>query len=612
MHATWINRCKPALCALVAAGIALISRPAAAVVYDLRAAGTTVVMADGTPVPMWGFGLSTEPDVSVPGPVLDVPPGDGTLTVNLTNELDVPISIVIPALPAPATPVWDDGTTGPRTGLQQRVFSFTHVTQPGETVAYQWTGVPPGTYLYHSGTHPAVQVPMGLYGAVRHDAAAGEAYGAAYDQDAVLVYGEVDPTLNAAVANGTYGTAAYPTTVGYRPRYFLINGQPAGSAPALPADVQGRLLLRLVNAGLRSVVPTLAAGTMTLLAEDGHASPFAREAYSMLLAAGQTRDALLVPTAPGTTVLFDRRGAGELLRLTAAMPPGAPAALGDDYTVAEDGALDTALAALPGVLANDAGAGLTAVLDSGPSAGALALAPDGSFLYAPSADFHGVDTFRYHATDGALESNTVTVVITVTPVNDAPVAADDAYTAPLAPGEALAVPAPGVLANDADVDLDTLSAQLVAGPTGGTLALAPDGSFLYTPDPGTAQDSFTYQASDGALVSAFATVTLTITAPVNAPPVAEDDFATTPRNTAVVIDVAANDADPDGDLDPTTVTVASQPTRGGTVTSPGDGTVQFTPRHNFKGTDTFTYTIADDLGAVSAPATVHVNVTRSN
>lgn len=596
-------------CALIVAGLGVTSQRAHAAVYELRAASTSITMTDGTVVPMWGFGFASDATVSVPGPVLEIAPGDTTLTIHLTNELPVPVSIVIPGIPAALTPVWDDGTTGARTNLQQRVVSFTHVAQPGETVVYEWTNVQPGTYLYQSGAHPAVQVPMGLYGAVKHDdATAQQVHGVGYDRDLVLVYSEIDPSLNAAVAGGTYGTPSYPTTVDYRPRYFLVNGQEATTPPELAQGVNDRLMLRVVNAGLRTAVPTLTAGSMRLIAEDGHAAPFARESYAMLLPAGKTRDALLVLTDAITAVLFDRRGAARLARIRAAPTDGAPVAAADVYDATEDTLLDTAGAGLPSVLANDTGVGLTAVLDSATSAGSLDLSPDGSFTYAPAPDWNGVDTFRYHATDGTLSSNVVTVSIAVAPVNDAPVAVADSYAAE--EGTPLVIAAPGLLANDSDVDLDPLSAQVVAGPSGGALLANADGSFQYSAGPGTTSDSFTYQATDGAELSAIATVTITVTAPVNEAPIANDDTASTLRNTDVVVDVAANDVDPDGGIDPASVTVTSQPTRGGAAVALGDGTVRYTPRHNFKGTDTFTYVVRDLEGAESAPATVRVNVVK--
>src|SRR5207247_8810714 len=99
---------------------------------------------------------------------------------------------------------------------------------------------------------------------------------------------------------------------------------------------------------------------------------------------------------------------------------------------------------------------------------------------------------------------------TVGGANDAPLAVDDSYT--LGEDTALNVAAPGVLANDSDVDGDTLSAILVSQPTHGSLSFNINGSFSYTPAAnyhGT--DSFTYKANDGQADSAIVTVSLTIT-----------------------------------------------------------------------------------------------------
>src|SRR5262249_57857926 len=93
--------------------------------------------------------------------------------------------------------------------------------------------------------------------------------------------------------------------------------------------------------------------------------------------------------------------------------------------------------------------------------------------------YNGSDGFTYKANDGQADSNVARVVITVAPVNDAPVAGNDAYTT--AEDTPLTVPAPGVLANDSDVDEDPLTAVLVSGPAHGTLALDADGSVIYTP-----------------------------------------------------------------------------------------------------------------------------------
>src|SRR2546426_7965876 len=115
----------------------------------------------------------------------------------------------------------------------------------------------------------------------------------------------------------------------------------------------------------------------------------------------------------------------------------------------------------------------------------------------PAPNFNGTDSFTYKASDGQAQSGVATVTITVTPVNDAPVATkDDSYTTP--EDIELTVSPPGVLANDSDVDGDILSAVLVRGPSHGTLTLNGDGSLVYMPALNfNGTDSFTYKASDG-------------------------------------------------------------------------------------------------------------------
>jgi chitinase len=103
----------------------------------------------------------------------------------------------------------------------------------------------------------------------------------------------------------------------------------------------------------------------------------------------------------------------------------------------------------------------------------------------------------------------VTVTITVTPVNDPPVAVADSYAGQQ--GQQLVAAAPGVLDNDTDPEDNPLTAVLATGPAHGTLDLAPDGSFTYTPAAGfSGTDTFTYRASDGSVTSAPATVRLTV------------------------------------------------------------------------------------------------------
>jgi VCBS repeat-containing protein len=287
----------------------------------------------------------------------------------------------------------------------------------------------------------------------------------------------------------------------------------------------------------------------------------------------------------------------------------APAANADTYTTNED---TTLTVAAPGVLGNDSdpdGDALTAVLGSGPSHGTLTLNANGSFTYTPAANFNGSDAFTYRASDGTVTSNLATVTLTVGAVNDAPVAADDAYTT--AEDTALTMAAPGVLANDSDPDGDSLHAVVGTAPSHGTLALEADGSFLYTPTTDyNGTDAFTYRAHDGDLASNQATVTLTITA-TNDQPTAADDAYSTPEDTALTVaapGVLANDTDADGD--PLSAVAGSGPGHG-TLGRNANGSFTYTPVADYNGTDSFTYR-ASDGGLESSPATVTITVSAVN
>lgn len=195
-----------------------------------------------------------------------------------------------------------------------------------------------------------------------------------------------------------------------------------------------------------------------------------------------------------------------------------PVAVADGYSTNEDTPL---VIGAPGVLTNDTDAEsdpLTAIKVTDPSYGSVTLSADGSFTYTPDTDYNGSDSFTYKANDGTADSNVATVTITVDPVNDPPVAVDDAYTTD--EDTALVVAAPGVLGNDSDVDGDSLTAILDTNVNHGVLALNSDGSFIYTPDQGyfggladgeSDTDSFTYKANDGTADSNVATVTITVT-----------------------------------------------------------------------------------------------------
>ncbi|MDE2945049.1 MAG: tandem-95 repeat protein [Gemmatimonadota bacterium] len=259
------------------------------------------------------------------------------------------------------------------------------------------------------------------------------------------------------------------------------------------------------------------------------------------------------------------------------------------------------------VLANDAdpeGNGLRVASVSAAEQGSAEITADGRAVrYTPAENWHGTDRFTYVAEDANGATSEASVEVTVRPVNDLPEAADDEA----ATDEDVAVTV-DVLANDTDVDGDSLRVASVSAPANGTAAVAADGrGVLYTPaENWHGTDRFTYVADDGNGGTASASVEVTV-APVNDLPVAVDDRVSTNEDEAVTVDVLANDTDPDGDG----LSLVS-------VSAPGNGTariaagvVLYMPAANFSGTDRFTYEIEDDGGA-RASAAVEVTVLPTN
>jgi parallel beta-helix repeat protein len=184
-----------------------------------------------------------------------------------------------------------------------------------------------------------------------------------------------------------------------------------------------------------------------------------------------------------------------------------------------------------------------------------------------------------------------------------PIALPDAATTPADTPVAVEV-----LANDTDPDGDPLSVSSVGSPEHGTATADPSGTITYRPAPGfSGLDSFTYTVSDGRGGTASATVAVEVTfvESNNTSPQASDDAATTPEDTAVTVEVLANDADPDGD--PLSVSSVGSPQHG-TATADPSGIITYTPAPNFNGPDGFTYTASDGRGGM-ASASVVVEVT---
>jgi Tfp pilus tip-associated adhesin PilY1 len=239
----------------------------------------------------------------------------------------------------------------------------------------------------------------------------------------------------------------------------------------------------------------------------------------------------------------------------------------------------------------------------------------GRLRYTPDADFTGTDTFTYTAEDGVNtngEDATATVTVAVNQVDDPPSVGDDTATT----DEDTPVDI-DVFANDTEVDSTgdpvspgdlafksfTQAANGTVTDAGGQLRYTPDADFFGT-------DTFTYTAEDGVNTDgrdATATVTVTVN-PVDDAPTATADAATTNEETAVAIDVVANDSQIDGAAgDPLIVTGATNGSNGNTSVGAG-GTVTYTPATDFFGTDTFTYTVRDSFGTDSDTAVVTVTV----
>jgi FtsP/CotA-like multicopper oxidase with cupredoxin domain len=226
-----------------------------ATTFDLTASAGYISTAEGNSVYMWGYGI-TGSTVQYPGPTMIVNQGD-TVTVNLTNDLSVPVSIVFPGHQAVPT----GGTVGLLTS---------EAAPSGGTVSYTFTAAEAGTYMYHGGTQQDMHIEMGLVGAIivrptGYNAVSNRiAYEHAdsdYDHEYLFLLTEMDVYIHEMVE---FGMMDQVDTAAFYPVYWFINGRTAPDTmvaagatwlPTQPYNCMPRmrpgekLLMRFVVAG---------------------------------------------------------------------------------------------------------------------------------------------------------------------------------------------------------------------------------------------------------------------------------------------------------------------------------------------------------------------------
>ncbi len=605
---------------------------------NLSAGPATATLPDGSLVPMWGYscGAVVPSSTATCTPlnpaaattagawspvVITVPTGQG-LTINLTNNLSfmppggtianaVPTSLVIvgqlggglgdvaqrtvTAPPdhsnaqAPSWPITNATTpvgvgTPPTQG--PRVQSFSTEVAAGATAALTWSNLKPGTYLIESGTHPSIQGPMGLYGilvvtTVPAGATAGTAYppvgataAVTYNTEVPLLMSEIDPAQNGAVqaAVGTLGFSetmvwsglpggcgnpssttyqqCYPPTVNYGPLYYLFNGVAFDKTNA--------------SHSLFAAAP----GTST--------APVTGSVLVRLVNAGLR---MHVPSIVGS-----QTGTAAGLSLIAEdgnVLPGVPRVQSEVFMAA--GKTYDVMVNVPA-----AGASALPIYDRELSLSANAVGRDGGMLAYVGVNGAGLPA-------GAAGT---------------PFAQNDSYS--VVPGRALTVsdPAKGVIANDTNV----YGVTLLAPPTNGTVKLARNGTFTYSPSSTATPDSFTYCANGTVTAGACSSgVTATVTlgaAPIEAASgitCAGQTFSSTIATYVAVAPPGVLAACKDALGYPLTVDTTTIAATGATVVADANG--GFTATATVAGSSaSFTFMAKNSQGTLSASAaTVTIN-----
>ena len=282
-----------------------------------------------------------------------------------------------------------------------------------------------------------------------------------------------------------------------------------------------------------------------------------------------------------------------------------PTAVDDTETVDEGDSVTVDLIANDGDPDGDIDGATLLIIDA-PVNGFVVINGDGSVNYLHDGSETTDDAFTYSVRDlTQLESNAATVELVVNPVNDPPVANDDAGIVQEANFTEI-----NVASDDFDVDdgLDLASVTIVDPPSFGTIQVNLDGTVIYTHDGSELPtDSFRYTIDDLSGASSnigYVTVSIIV---ANDPPVAVNDINFLDQGALKVLDLASNDSDPDDGLNLASIRIVSQPTNG-TVTPRLDGTVEYTHDDSLTLVDTFQYTIEDITGTSSNVASVDLTI----
>ena len=219
-------------------------------------------------------------------------------------------------------------------------------------------------------------------------------------------------------------------------------------------------------------------------------------------------------------------------------------------------------------------------------------------VYSPNADFQGDDTFTYTVSDYRGGVDSATVFVEVQEVNYAPTAIND--SANVIEDGSIVI---DLIENDLDPDGDVLTLQSV---NLGTATFDDRSVFFDAPPDFSGEIQFQYSVADSQGETDIGSVTISVV-PVNDPPIAVNDSATTLRSWSAQVDVLSNDIDVDGDK-----LVISDVSQGasGSVSFTSQ-LVTYTPAQNFTGVDSFSYTVTDPDGG-TAIGYVEIGVVSTN